>query len=104
MLHIILLSGGSGSRLWPLSNQARSKQFLKLIPNGEQGHVSMVQRTFFNIQKAHLDADITITAPTFQESMIKSQLEGDYSLVLEPFRRDTAAAIMLACKHLEVKK
>ena len=46
MIHIILLSGGSGTRLWPLSNNARSKQFLKVLRDGDGNRVSMVQRTF----------------------------------------------------------
>ena len=36
MIHIILLSGGSGTRLWPLSNNARSKQFLKVLRDGDE--------------------------------------------------------------------
>ena len=35
-MHIILLSGGSGKRLWPLSNDVRSKQFIKLFKNGRE--------------------------------------------------------------------
>ena len=39
MIHIILLSGGSGTRLWPLSNNARSKQFLKVLRDGDGNRV-----------------------------------------------------------------
>ena len=42
-MNIILLSGGSGKRLWPLSNDVRSKQFIKLFKNDDE-YESMVQR------------------------------------------------------------
>ena len=42
-MNILLLSGGSGKRLWPLSNDVRSKQFIKLFKNGDE-YESMVQR------------------------------------------------------------
>ena len=62
MIHIILLSGGSGTRLWPLSNNARSKQFLKVLRDGDGNRVSMVQRTFSLIAQASLEADVTVAA------------------------------------------
>lgn len=99
-VHIILLSGGSGSRLWPLSNSTRSKQFLKVLKNEDGTSESMVQRVFAQILRSRLSADITIATGASQEDAIRSQLSGSYQLVLEPERRDTAAAIMLACSHL----
>lgn len=100
MIHLVLLSGGSGTRLWPLSNSSRSKQFLKVLRNVDGKHVSMVQRVFSQIQAVEADLDVTIATCADQEFSIRSQLEGDYALVLEPERRDTAPAIMLACAHL----
>ena len=44
-MNTILLSGGSGKRLWPLSNDVRSKQFIKLFKNDEE-YESMVQRVY----------------------------------------------------------
>ena len=44
-MHIILLSGGSGKRLWPLSNETRSKQFIKIFRHGDD-YESMVQRVY----------------------------------------------------------
>ncbi len=43
-MQIILLSGGSGKRLWPLSNNTRSKQFIKLLTAPDGSKESMVQR------------------------------------------------------------
>ena len=102
MIHLVLLSGGSGTRLWPLSNNARSKQFLKVLRDEDGNHISMVQRVFGQIEKVNADVDVTIATCANQENSIRSQLDGEYSLVLEPERRDTAPAIMLACAHLEL--
>lgn len=100
MIHLVLLSGGSGTRLWPLSNGARSKQFLKVLRDDEGNHVSMVQRTISRISKVPAAIDVTIAACASQQGSIEAQVEGSYSLVLEPERRDTAPAVMLACAHL----
>lgn len=100
MIHLILLSGGSGTRLWPLSNETRSKQFLKVLRDGKNQPISMVQRTFEMIKNMPAEVDITIATCASQKESIQRQVTGGYSLVLEPERRDTAPAIMLACAHL----
>ena len=104
MIHLVLLSGGSGTRLWPLSNSTRSKQFLKVLRDADGNHVSMVQRVFGQIGAVDADIDITIATCASQEESIRRQLEGDYALVLEPERRDTAPAIMLACANLALEQ
>lgn len=100
MIHVILLSGGSGTRLWPLSNNARSKQFLKVLRDDRGNHISMVQRVFEQIRRVDADIDVTIATAQTQVSSLEMQVGGDYRLVVEPERRDTAPAIMLACAHL----
>ena len=104
MIHLVLLSGGSGTRLWTLSNSSRSKQFLKVLRDDEGNHVSMVQRVFGQIRNVDADIDVTIAACASQENSIRSQVEGGYALVLEPERRDTAPAIMLACANLALEQ
>lgn len=104
MIHLVLLSGGSGTRLWPLSNSTRSKQFLKVLRDADGNHVSMVQRVFGQIGAVDADIDITIATCASQEESIRRQVEGGYALVLEPERRDTAPAIMLACAHLALEQ
>lgn len=104
MIHLVLLSGGSGTRLWPLSNPSRSKQFLKVLRDGDGNHVSMVQRVFSQIRAVDADLDVTIATCADQEFSIRNQLTGDYALVLEPERRDTAPAIMLACASLSMEQ
>lgn len=104
MIHLVLLSGGSGTRLWPLSNSTRSKQFLKVLRDADGNHVSMVQRVFGQIGAVDADVDITIATCASQEESIRRQVKGDYALVLEPERRDTAPAIMLACANLALEQ
>lgn len=100
-MHVILLSGGSGTRLWPLSNDSRSKQFLKVLRDGAGRHVSMMQRVFSQIERVGSGIDVTIAASEAHRDSITRQLpEAAYSLVLEPERRDTSPAILLACAHL----
>lgn len=50
-MNIILLSGGSGKRLWPLSNDVRSKQFIKIFKDNDGNYESMVQRMYHSIKK-----------------------------------------------------
>lgn len=104
MIHVILLSGGSGTRLWPLSNNARSKQFLKVLRDDQGNHISMVQRVFEQIRRVDADIDVTIATAQTQVSSLEMQVDGDYRLVVEPERRDTAPAIMLACEHLALEQ
>ena len=100
--HVVLLSGGSGTRLWPLSNSARSKQFLKVLRDEQGRHVSMVQRVFGQIDAVDADIDVTIATSAAQADALAMQVGGRYQLSVEPERRDTAPAIMLACAHLDL--
>ena len=101
-LQLILLSGGSGKRLWPLSNDSRSKQFLKVLPTEKNSnkHISMLQRVWQQIQKANLAEHTIISTSKSQVDMISSQLGSDITLVIEPSRRDTYPAISLASLYL----
>ena len=99
-MNIILLSGGSGKRLWPLSNEVRSKQFIKLFKTESGGHESMVQRVYRQICHADPDARVTIATSKDQVSAIRNQLEENVSISVEPSRRDTFPAIALACVYL----
>jgi mannose-1-phosphate guanylyltransferase len=99
-MHIVLLSGGSGKRLWPLSNDTRSKQFLKLLRAPDGGYESMVQRVYRQIREAGIDTAITVATSVTQRDSIVSQLGDSVHLVLEPERRDTFPAIVLASAYL----
>lgn len=104
-MNIILLSGGSGKRLWPLSNDIRSKQFIKIFKKpGTEGaeaeHESMVQRVYRQIREADPQANLTIATSKSQVSAIHNQLGEDVGISVEPCRRDTFPAIALATAYL----
>lgn len=99
-MNVILLSGGSGKRLWPLSNDVRSKQFIKLFDNGHGGMESMVQRMYRGIKTIDSSSNVTIATSKSQASELKNQLGDNISISLEPCRRDTFPAIVLAVSYL----
>ena len=103
-MNIVLLSGGSGKRLWPLSNEIRSKQFLKLLSDANGGHESMVQRVYRQITQAGIQANIVVATSATQVESIKGQLPDDVDVVVEPERRNTFPAIVLAASYLESQK
>ena len=98
-MNIILLSGGSGKRLWPLSNDIRSKQFIKIFKTAD-GYESMVQRVYRQIKEVDSDATVTIATSKTQVSSIHNQLGGAVGVCVEPCRRDTFPAIALATAYL----
>lgn len=99
-LNIILLSGGSGKRLWPLSNDVRSKQFIKIFKNEDGTYESMVQRMYGKIKKIDSDATVTIATSKSQISAIHNQIGTEVGISVEPCRRDTFPAIALATAYL----
>lgn len=99
-MNIILLSGGSGKRLWPLSNDVRSKQFIKIFKNEQGAYDSMVQRVYSQIKAIDADASVTIATSEAQVSSIKNQLGKEVGISIEPCRRDTFPAIALASYYL----
>lgn len=99
-MNIVLLSGGSGKRLWPLSNDIRSKQFIKIFKTPEGDYESMVQRVYHQILKADKNATVTIATSKTQVSAIHNQLGGNVGISVEPCRRDTFPAIALATAYL----
>lgn len=99
-MQIVLLSGGSGKRLWPLSNNTRSKQFLKLLRAPDGCYESMVQRVYRQLCEAGFHAPITIATSISQADSIRNQLGSAVDMVLEPERRNTYPAIALSCAFL----
>lgn len=99
-MNIILLSGGSGKRLWPLSNAVRAKQFLKVFKKGDDIHESMIQRMYRMIREVDSNAHVTIATSANQVASIKMQLGDEIGISIEPCRRDTFPAITLATAYL----
>lgn len=103
-MQLVLLSGGSGKRLWPLSNNARSKQFLPLLEKENGSMESMVQRVVRQARLSNLTNEITLATNASQLDIITNQLGDSVSVVTEPERRDTFPAIALAASYLSLEK
>ncbi|AMA71701.1 sugar phosphate nucleotidyltransferase [Aneurinibacillus thermoaerophilus] len=99
-MKLILLSGGSGKRLWPLSNDSRSKQFLKVLKNDNNEFESMVQRVWNQLHTVGLAEDSYVATSKSQVDMLHAQLGTEVPLIIEPERRDTFPAIALAATYL----
>ncbi|SEC11079.1 sugar phosphate nucleotidyltransferase [Paenibacillus sp. GP183] len=99
-MKFVLLSGGSGKRLWPLSNDARSKQFLKILENKNKVRESMVQRVWGQLKSMGLSDSAVVATSKAQVDIIQNQLGHHVPLVVEPERRDTFPAIALASVYL----
>ena len=100
-MNLVLLSGGSGQRLWPLSNDIRSKQFIKIFHREDGELESMVQRVYRQIKAVDTDATVTIATSKSQVSAIHNQLGEDVGIRVETCRRDTFPAIALAAAYLK---
>lgn len=103
-MNIVLLSGGSGSRLWPLSNEARSKQFLKILKSDQGIQQSMVQRVYEQLGKSGYKKDIFVATNKGQVDSIRDQLGESIELIIEPERRNTWPAIAISIAYLYYKK
>lgn len=99
-MNIILLSGGSGKRLWPLSNDIRSKQFIKIFGTENGEYESMVQRIYRQIRETDPDALVTIATSKTQVSAIHNQIGEEVGICVEPCRKDTFPALALAAAWL----
>ena len=99
-MHIVLLSGGSGKRLWPLSNDIRSKQFIPFFRQSDGTRHSMAQRVCGQVRHAIPSAQITIATSKAQVSALRSQLGDRVDICVEPCRRDTFPAIALVSAYL----
>ncbi|QPW51053.1 mannose-1-phosphate guanylyltransferase [Bacillus thuringiensis] len=103
-MKLVLLSGGSGKRLWPLSNDSRSKQFIKVLRDEQNELQSMVQRVWGQLRRLGLEENSVIATSKSQVDMINSQLGNKTPIIIEPQRRDTFPAIALAATYLYSKQ
>ncbi|WP_246183477.1 sugar phosphate nucleotidyltransferase [Paenibacillus methanolicus] len=99
----MLLSGGSGKRLWPLSNEIRSKLFLKLLPGADGQPESMMQRVCRQLAAAGLLERAVIVTHCSQTEITRRHAGADIPIIEEPLKRGTYAAIALACSFLSAE-
>lgn len=93
----VILTGGSGTRLWPLSRAARPKQFLKLT-----GDATLLEQTIARVAGPGFN-DPLLVGGAAQEDMLQLLAGSDASIILEPEARNTAPAIALAALVLPAK-
>jgi mannose-1-phosphate guanylyltransferase len=98
MIKAVVMAGGSGTRLWPLSRAAHPKQFLAL-----QGEDTMLQATFKRLDGLGVQSSVTICNEEHRFFVAEQLREIDRlgSIILEPVGRNTAPAIALAALSSE---
>lgn len=94
-MHTILLCGGSGQRLWPLSGRVRSKMFLRLLPAPDGGMESMLERVCRQLDGAGLGDSVLFVAQEDQLDLIRRYTRNRYRVIGEPCKRGTFAAAAL---------
>ncbi len=99
----VILSGGSGSRLWPLSRSSLPKQYLRLE---EKNNFSLLQNTYLRVKELKNITNPIIISNEEQRFIVAEQMReinvSPESIILEPFGKNTAPAIALAAiKALE---
>lgn len=102
-MRVIVLSGGSGKRLWPLSNETRTKLFLKLLPTEDGKRESMIQRVCRQLETAGLRSNTTIVTNKSQVELIQNQVGDHISILAEPFKRGTFFSVCLAASYFYSK-
>ena len=99
-MHTLLLCGGSGQRLWPLSNEIRSKMFLELLPSPDGGLESMIGRVCRQLTSQGLDQTALFITHQDQIGLTKRYTK-DYIQVLgEPQKKGTFHAAALGALYL----
>ena len=95
----VILAGGQGERLWPLSTPTKPKQFLKLL-----GSHTMLQETVARIAPLIPKDNIYVVVPKEFTKLVFEQLEiAEENVIVEPFGRNTAPCVGLAAVVLEAK-
>ncbi|MCL6457054.1 MAG: cupin domain-containing protein [Gorillibacterium sp.] len=100
-MRVVLLSGGSGKRLWPLSNDVRSKAFLKLLPapSEQGGKESMIQRVCRQLDSVGLLSSTVIVTHESQVEIMRNHIGEQIPIISEPVKRGTFSAIALAASY-----
>ncbi len=99
-MKIILLSGGYGKRLWPLTSSKRAKQYLPMLDSPGGAAESLLQRVWRQLGDAGLQTHTHISTCLEQMEIVQRQTGGQAGIVVEPEPRDTYPAVALAAAYL----
>jgi len=99
-MKIILLSGGAGKRLWPLSTEILPKQFLKVMRSADGSPISMVQNTWSILSAKFGMGNLFVAAGAHTQEILRNQLGPEANLIPEPSQRDTFPAVAIASSYL----
>lgn len=98
-IYPVILCGGSGTRLWPLSRKSYPKQFAQLM-----GEKTLFQATIDRVSGSEFESPLVITGDAFR-FIVGQQLEAqqctDYTILIEPDGRNTAPAVAAAALWLQ---
>jgi mannose-1-phosphate guanylyltransferase len=92
-MYVVVMAGGGGTRLWPLSRPERPKPFLPLL--GDETLLQATVRRLSGLAEGGAPLDVTVVTDQKYEQLVRTQLP-DVRVLLEPAGRNTAAAIALA--------
>ena len=96
----VIMCGGAGTRMWPASRETMPKQFISLL-----GKLSTFQETLLRLDPEIFGEPVILTNHDYrflaQEQMTQIGVKGE--IVLEPERRDSAAAVAVACELASAK-
>lgn len=99
-MHTILLCGGSGQRLWPLSGSIRSKMFLQLLPAPQGGSESMIERVCRQLDQSGLGESALFVSHKEQMALIQRYTHHGYPVIGEPHKRGTFTAAAMGALYL----
>lgn len=102
-MQIVLLAGGSGKRLWPLSNAVRSKQFLKAYDVSDEENGMMISRVYRQVKEVCPESNILITTNEKNVAMLETIVK-DVEFCIEPEQKDTFPSACLALAYLHDRK
>ncbi len=91
----IIMSGGSGQRLWPISKEKTPKQFLEIFGK------SLIEQTIERL--ANFKSPILLTTKKYQESIAARDALKDLECIYEPYANNTGPAVALLCRYLQMQ-
>lgn len=97
-LSVVMVAGGVGTRLWPLSRKTSPKQFLQIFEDNKGNNTSLVQQTYNRLSPLISNENIFIVAPQNYRSYIEKQLPNvpSENFIAEPAKKGTTAASIFA--------